>query len=112
MKSVIGHSWITHLLWWIAIATCARFHHTEAHSSPDANGKLHNAKDQNNGAQSHFCVKMVVADLYPGSIIVLVALCGTVLIVVWLIFIRIRVVVSINSNCYAVGNDDYSTKHS
>ena len=80
LKSSIGHSRITHLLWWIAIATCARFHHTEAHSSPDANGELHNAKDQNNGAQSHLCVKMVSAYPYPRIIIALVARCRIVLI--------------------------------
>ena len=106
LKSLVGHSRITHLLRWIAIATCARFHHTEAHGSPDANGELHNAKDQNDDTQSHFCVKVVFAYPYP---IVSVTRCRIVLIVVW--FIDIPVFVSINSNCYAVGNDDYSTKH-
>ena len=95
-----------HLLWWIAIATCARFHHTETHGSPDTNGKLHNTENQNDGTQSHFCVKIVVP--YPYVSLVVIP-CWIIVIVVR--FIIGPVVVSIKSNCYAVGDDDYSTKH-
>ena len=96
---------MAHLLW-IAIATCARLHDTETHSSPDANGELQNAKNQNNDTQSQIYVKSMAAD--PSIPIVVVVLCRTI-VIVWVIVIVIAI--STCSNCYAVGNDDYSTKH-
>ena len=98
---------MTHLLW-IVIATCARLYDTETHSSPDANAKLRNAKNQNNATQSQMYVKIMA---HPSMFIVVVVVCRTIVIVVWVIVIVIVVLISTCNNCYAVGNDDYSTKH-
>lgn len=38
---------MTHRLWCSIVATCTRFHQTEAHGSPEANDKLNDAENQN-----------------------------------------------------------------
>ena len=88
-----SEQWNANLSW-----TTARFHHTKTNCCPNTHHKLHNAKDQDNDTECHFC-----------SIRVLIRSISVVFIIITTVVVV--VVVYIDKH-YTVANYDYSTKHS